>query len=106
MGLLFSLPLMGPVGTIATSCLGGLAFCFTSTAGMSGDVTYTYSCSQFGTASMFCKSCNCNSSIATRVGFAVSISYCTKSMETYASVPDYIHLELVIGLAHENTIRH
>lgn len=25
-------------------------------------------------ASMFCKSCNCNSSIATRVGFAVSDS--------------------------------
>ncbi|KAI6009317.1 serine incorporator/TMS membrane protein [Pisolithus marmoratus] len=53
MGLLFSLPLAGPLGTIASSCLGGLAFCFTSTA-----------------ASMFCKSCNCNSSIATRVGFA------------------------------------
>ncbi|KAI6155746.1 serine incorporator/TMS membrane protein [Pisolithus tinctorius] len=54
MGLLFSLPLAGPLGTIASSCLGGLAFCFTSTA-----------------ASMFCKSCNCNSSIATRVGFAI-----------------------------------
>ncbi|KAI5990223.1 TMS membrane protein tumor differentially expressed protein [Pisolithus albus] len=54
MGLLFSLPLAGSLGTIATSCLGGLAFCFTSTA-----------------ASMFCKSCNCNSSIATRVGFAI-----------------------------------
>ncbi|KAG9315055.1 serine incorporator/TMS membrane protein [Chiua virens] len=54
MGLLFSLPLVGPLGTIATSCLGGLAFCFTSTA-----------------ASMFCKSCNCNSSIATRIGFAI-----------------------------------
>ena len=33
MGLLFSLPLAGSLGTIATSCLGGLAFCFTSTAG-------------------------------------------------------------------------
>ncbi|KAI5997898.1 serine incorporator/TMS membrane protein, partial [Pisolithus albus] len=54
MGLLFSLPLAGSLGTIATSCLGGLAFCFTSTA-----------------ASMFCKSCNCNSSIATRIGFAI-----------------------------------
>ncbi|KAG1773566.1 serine incorporator/TMS membrane protein [Suillus occidentalis] len=54
MGLLFSIPLAGPLGTIAASCLGGLAFCFTSTA-----------------ASMFCKSCNCNSSIATRVGFAI-----------------------------------
>ncbi|KAI6013358.1 serine incorporator/TMS membrane protein [Pisolithus microcarpus] len=54
MGLLFSLPLAGSLGAVATSCLSGLAFCFTSTA-----------------ASMFCKSCNCNSSIATRVGFAI-----------------------------------
>ncbi|KAN0093033.1 Serine incorporator/TMS membrane protein [Tylopilus felleus] len=54
MGILFSIPLAGTLGTIATSCLGGLAFCFTSTA-----------------ASMFCKSCNCNSSIATRIGFAI-----------------------------------
>ncbi|KAH7884631.1 serine incorporator/TMS membrane protein [Phlebopus sp. FC_14] len=58
MGLLFSIPLAGTLGTIGTSCLGGLAFCFTSHAGMSI------------IASMFCKSCNCNSSIATRVGFA------------------------------------
>ncbi|KAF9223512.1 TMS membrane protein/tumor differentially expressed protein [Gyrodon lividus] len=54
MGLLFSIPLAGTLGTLVTPCLGGLAFCFTSTA-----------------ASMFCKSCNCNSSIATRVGFAI-----------------------------------
>ncbi|EIW84089.1 TMS membrane protein tumor differentially expressed protein [Coniophora puteana RWD-64-598 SS2] len=54
MGLLLSIPLAGSIGTIATSCLAGVAFCFTSTA-----------------ASMFCKSCNCNSSIATRVGFAI-----------------------------------
>ncbi|KAI9509838.1 serine incorporator/TMS membrane protein [Russula earlei] len=54
MGLLLSLPLTGVLGTIGSSCLAGLAFCFTSTA-----------------ASMFCKSCNCNSSIATRIGFAM-----------------------------------
>ncbi|KAF8121780.1 serine incorporator/TMS membrane protein [Boletus edulis] len=54
MGILFSIPLAGPLVTIASSCLGGLAFCFTSTA-----------------ASMFCKSCNCNSSIASRIGFAM-----------------------------------
>ncbi|KZT41303.1 TMS membrane protein/tumor differentially expressed protein [Sistotremastrum suecicum HHB10207 ss-3] len=53
MGLLMSLPLLGGLSTIATSCLSGLAFCFGSTA-----------------ASMFFKSCNCNSSIATRIGFA------------------------------------
>lgn len=33
MGILLSIPLAGSLGTIATSCLGGLAFCFTSTAG-------------------------------------------------------------------------
>lgn len=33
MGVLFSLPLAGGLSTIATSCLAGLAFCFTSTAG-------------------------------------------------------------------------
>ncbi|KAF7975713.1 hypothetical protein HWV62_8671 [Athelia sp. TMB] len=61
MGLLLSLPLAGGLGTIATSCFAGIAFCFTSTA-----------------ASMFFKSCNCNSSIATRVGFA--IIFCLNSM--------------------------
>ncbi|KAF8339706.1 serine incorporator/TMS membrane protein [Cantharellus anzutake] len=57
MGLLLSLPFTG----IGTSCLTGIAFCFTSTA-----------------ASLFFKSCNCNSSIATRVGFA--IIFCLNSM--------------------------
>ena len=33
MGLLLSLPLAGGLTSIATSCLAGLAFCFTSTAG-------------------------------------------------------------------------
>ncbi|KAH9944978.1 serine incorporator/TMS membrane protein [Epithele typhae] len=61
MGLLLSLPLAGVFGTVGSSCLAGLAFCFTSTA-----------------ASMFCKSCNCNSSIATRVGFAMI--FCLNSM--------------------------
>ncbi|KAL1756805.1 serine incorporator/TMS membrane protein [Schizophyllum commune] len=61
MGLLLSLPLAGTLGSIATSCLAGLAFCFTSTA-----------------ASMFFKSCNCNSSIATRVGYA--FIFCLNSM--------------------------
>ncbi|KZT07751.1 TMS membrane protein/tumor differentially expressed protein [Laetiporus sulphureus 93-53] len=61
MGILFSIPLAGVFGTVASSCIAGLAFCFTSTA-----------------ASMFFKSCNCNSSIATRVGFA--IIFCLDSM--------------------------
>ncbi|KAH9885783.1 serine incorporator/TMS membrane protein [Cubamyces lactineus] len=61
MGALLSIPLAGVFGTVASSCLAGLAFCFTSTA-----------------ASMFCKSCNCNSSIATRVGFAMI--FCLNSM--------------------------
>ncbi|KAJ2925802.1 hypothetical protein H1R20_g11291, partial [Candolleomyces eurysporus] len=54
MGMLLSLPIAGGLTTVASSCLAGIAFCFTSTA-----------------ASMFFKSCNCNSSIATRVGFAI-----------------------------------
>ncbi|KAH7103904.1 TMS membrane protein/tumor differentially expressed protein [Auriculariales sp. MPI-PUGE-AT-0066] len=57
MGMLLSLPLAGVFGTIASSAIAGLTFCFTSTA-----------------ASMFIKSCNCNSSIATRVGFAMIFS--------------------------------
>ncbi|KAF7773281.1 hypothetical protein Agabi119p4_5448 [Agaricus bisporus var. burnettii] len=57
MGLLMSLPFFGGLGTIASSCLAGAAFCCTSTA-----------------ASMFFKSCNCNSSIATRIGFAIIFS--------------------------------
>ncbi|KAH9838305.1 serine incorporator/TMS membrane protein [Rhodofomes roseus] len=61
MGLVLSLPFAGILGTVASSCIGGLAFFCTSTA-----------------ASMFFKSCNCNSSIATRVGFA--IIFCLNSM--------------------------
>ena len=34
MGLLLSLPFAGVLGTVGSSCLAGLAFCFTSTAGM------------------------------------------------------------------------
>jgi hypothetical protein len=33
MGLLMSLPLAGGLASIATSCIAGLAFCFTSNAG-------------------------------------------------------------------------
>lgn len=35
MGVLLSLPILGSLGGIATSALAGLAFCFTSHAGMS-----------------------------------------------------------------------
>lgn len=34
MGLLLSLPFTGVLGTVGSSCLAGLAFCFTSTAGL------------------------------------------------------------------------
>ena len=33
MGALLSIPLAGGLATIGSSCLAGLAFCFTSTAG-------------------------------------------------------------------------
>ncbi|KIJ52532.1 hypothetical protein M422DRAFT_223091 [Sphaerobolus stellatus SS14] len=61
MGILLSLPLAGVIGTVGSSCLAGLAFFCTSKA-----------------ASLFCKSCNCNSSIATRVGFA--FIFCLNSL--------------------------
>lgn len=55
MGAALSIPfLAGGLSSIATSCFAGLAFFCTSTA-----------------ASAFFKSCNCQSSIATRVGFAI-----------------------------------
>ncbi|CAG7851941.1 Membrane protein TMS1 [Serendipita indica DSM 11827] len=57
MGALISLPFFGSMGAVATSALAGCAFCFTSKA-----------------ASLAFKSCNCNSSIATRVGFALIFS--------------------------------
>ncbi|KAJ7931404.1 serine incorporator/TMS membrane protein [Mycena leptocephala] len=65
MGLLLSLPLAGGLGTVATSCFAGLAFCFTSTA-----------------------VCNCNSSIATRVGFAIIFS-----LNSILACYDYIKME-------------
>jgi hypothetical protein len=33
MGVLLSLPLAGVFGTVGTSCIAGLTFCCTSTAG-------------------------------------------------------------------------
>ncbi|KAJ8509153.1 hypothetical protein ONZ45_g8668 [Pleurotus djamor] len=90
MGLLLSLPLAGPLGTIASSCLAGFAFCCTSTA-----------------ASMFCKSCNCNSSIATRIGFALILAlnsmlawlmktdWAIKLIEKYSY--DYIKMDCADG---------
>ena len=108
MGILFSIPLAGTLGTIATSCIGGLAFCCTSTAGqfvaLRRMVTLTES--RGSIASMFCKSCNCNSSIATRIGFAASprnISPCTQSNNLGL---DRIHTQFPFGMAHEDTVRH
>lgn len=56
-------------------------------------------------ASMFFKSCNCNSSIATRVGFAVGRnSYLPRVMqiaELHATL-DHILLELDVRLVNED----
>ncbi|KAH8925474.1 TMS membrane protein/tumor differentially expressed protein [Atractiella rhizophila] len=58
MGAFLSLPLLGTAGglltTLFSSCIAGLTFFCTSKA-----------------ATAFCKSCNCNSSVATRVGFSL-----------------------------------
>ncbi|KAL7411390.1 serine incorporator/TMS membrane protein [Mrakia frigida] len=61
MGILMSLPLLGGLSSIATSLVSGIVFFMGGTA-----------------ASALFKSCNCNSSIATRVGFA--ILFCVNSM--------------------------
>ncbi|CDZ97606.1 vacuolar transmembrane tms1p [Phaffia rhodozyma] len=61
MGALLSIPLLGSLGSLGTSALSGVLFFMSGTA-----------------ASALFKSCNCNSSIATRVGFA--IIFCLNSM--------------------------
>ncbi|KAK0560121.1 Membrane protein tms1 [Tilletia horrida] len=76
MGALLSIPLLGAGGlaaTLATSCLSGLAFFCTSTA-----------------ASALFKRCNCQSSIATRIGF--SIIFCLASLTAWLSLtPFWMH---------------
>ncbi|PWN42770.1 TMS membrane protein/tumor differentially expressed protein [Ceraceosorus guamensis] len=54
MGALLSIPLVGVGGSLLTSAITGLTFCCASTA-----------------ASSLFKSCNCQSSIATRIAFAL-----------------------------------
>lgn len=57
-------------------------------------------------ASMFCKSCNCNSSIATRIGFAASSRNSLSLAQSLSFVLDHIHTQLAFGMAHENAVRH
>ncbi|KAN0064699.1 Membrane protein tms1 [Thecaphora frezii] len=72
MGALLSLPFLGGgLTSIATSCVAGLAFFCTSTA-----------------ASAFFKSCNCQSSIATRVGFA--IIFCLDALLAWLSLTGFV----------------
>ncbi|CAO1625093.1 unnamed protein product [Parajaminaea phylloscopi] len=73
MGALLSIPLLSGslLSGLATSCLGGLAFFCTSTA-----------------ASAFFKSCNCQSSIATRVGFA--LIFCLDAALAWLSLNRFI----------------
>ncbi len=72
MGALLSIPfLTGTLASIGTSCLAGLAFFCTSTA-----------------ASAFFKSCNCQSSIATRVGFA--LIFCLDALLAWLSLTRFV----------------
>lgn len=72
MGVALSLPFLGGgLATVASSCLAGLAFFCTSTA-----------------ASAFFKSCNCQSSIATRVGFA--IIFCLDALMAWLSLTGFM----------------
>lgn len=60
------------------------------------------------TASMFFKSCNCNSSIATRVGFAVRRECISSTELCLCSSPntDHILFELDVCMADEDTDSH
>lgn len=73
MGALLSIPLLSGslFSGFATSCLGGLAFFCTSTA-----------------ASAFFKSCNCQSSVATRFGFA--LIFCLDAALAWLSLNRFI----------------
>lgn len=107
MGLLFSLPFAGVLGTVGSSCIAGLAFCFTSTAGLyflSSRVVPFQPCYLEITASMFFKSCNCNSSIATRIGFAVRACYNVPYCPFSYSVSADICTELHACMAHEDPV--
>ncbi len=55
-------------------------------------------------ASMFCKSCNCNSSIATRIGFAVRPCHNDPFRPFSYPITDDIRAELHACLAHEDSI--
>lgn len=92
MGALLSIPLAGSLGTVATSAIAGCAFCFTSKA-----------------ASLAFKSCNCNSSIATRVGFAVSIppvGFFEGHVADDVIIPADILTELASGVVDEDALGH
>lgn len=54
---------------------------------------------------MLFKSCNCNSSIATRVGFAVCISVIPATSFSNENI-DHILSEFYIGMDHENRHGH
>lgn len=55
-------------------------------------------------ASMFCKSCNCNSSIATRIGFAVRSCYNDSTHPFLYPMSDDICAELHACVAHEDPV--
>jgi hypothetical protein len=53
-------------------------------------------------ASMFFKSCNCNSSIATRVGFAVRVFDTFAHLLVLICLQDHLSAQLHVGMAHED----
>lgn len=110
MGILFSIPLAGALGTVASSCLAGFAFCFTSTA---GEYCHIYDFQLLNAnflceASMFFKSCNCNSSIATRVGFAVRLKLLSQCSfgGSLICLTDNLLFELDARMVDEDPARH
>lgn len=80
MGALISIPLLfGGLGTLGSSlCSGCMIFMGEYSIGPMAMRAEGYSHPGGTAASAFCKSCNCNSSIATRVGFGVSFRLATE----------------------------
>jgi hypothetical protein len=106
MGVLLSLPLAGSLGTIASSCLGGIAFCFASTTGeLEGRMC-------FCPYSNICMQRPCFSSHATAtplLQLVLDSRYVISSGVSVGSILDNLDdicLELYAGLAHEDAVCH
>ena len=109
MGLLLSLPIAGVAGSVGSSCLAGLAFCCTSTAGMS------LSSVLFGVLrSTKARQLPCSSSRATATPPSPLVLDLRLVLHTpmldlcsqLVSAIDHILTQFVAGVADEDAVRH